>query len=93
MLFRSVGELSGNAADRVWRALQGDGEVYPAPQRMFEECVARLTERANDARLRTLTQRIREAESRGDAAELGALLAEKQKLTEAKSRVGQRETS
>ena len=88
-----VGELSGNAADRVWRALQGDAEVYPAPQRMFEECVARLTERARDARLRALTQRIREAESRGDAAELGALLAEKQKLTEAKTRVGQGETS
>jgi len=88
-----VGELSSHAADRVWRALRGDAEVYPAPEQMFEECLARLAERARDARLRALTQEIREAESRGDAAALGILLAEKQKLTEAKGRLARGETA
>jgi DNA primase len=87
-----VGEIPPDAAERVWRALRGDPDVYPAPERMIEECVARLAERARDGRLRALTQRIRDAESRGDAAELGALLAEKQRLSGGK-RTGPEEAS
>jgi DNA primase len=81
-----VRELPREAADRVARAWLGEQEVYAAPEQMLEDCVARLVERSRDARLRALTQEIREAESRGDAAALRALLAEKLKLSAAKPR-------
>jgi hypothetical protein len=53
---------------------------------MLDDCVTRLVERSREARLRALTQEIREAEGRGDAAALRALLAEKLRLSAAKPR-------
>ncbi|HUE38937.1 MAG TPA: DNA primase [Candidatus Binatia bacterium] len=81
-----VGSLPREAADRVGRAWLGEREVYAAPEQMLEDCLARLDERSHDARLRALTQQIRDAESRGDAEGLEALLTEKQRLAATRSR-------
>ena len=79
-----VSQLPRAAAARVAKAWLGDAEIYATPEQMLQDCLARLDERSHDARLRALTQKIREAEGRGDSAALQALLAEKQKLTGAK---------
>jgi DNA primase len=81
-----VRALPREAADRVARAWLGEREAYAAPEQMLDDCVTRLVERSREARLRALTQEIREAESRGDAAALRALLAEKLRLSAAKPR-------
>jgi hypothetical protein len=79
-----VSQLPRAAAARVAKAWLGDVEIYATPEQMLQDCLARLDERLHDARLRALTQKIREAEGRGDSEALQALLAEKQKLTVAK---------
>jgi DNA primase len=79
-----VGELPRNAADRVAKALLGEDEIYTDPERQLADCLERLAGRSRDERLRALTREIREAENRGDAATLQALLAEKQRLTSAR---------
>jgi DNA primase len=79
-------ELPRDAADRVGRAWLGEHEVYAAPEQLLQDCLNRLEERSREARLRALTLQIRDAESRGDAAGLEALLTEKQRLAAAKPR-------
>jgi hypothetical protein len=58
--------LPREAADRVARAWLGEQEAYAGAEQMLDDCVTRLVERSREARLRALTQEIREAESRGD---------------------------
>jgi DNA primase len=79
-----LGELPRGAADRVAKALLGEHEIYADPERQLADCLERLDGRSRDERLRALTREIREAETRGDAATLRALLAEKQRLTTAR---------
>ncbi len=79
-----VGELPRSAADRVAKALLGEDEIYADPERQLADCLERLAGRSRDERLRALTREIRDAENRGDAATLQALLAEKQRLTSAR---------
>jgi DNA primase len=79
-----IAELPRTAADRVAKALLGEDEIYADPARQLADCLERLEGRSRDERLRALTREIREAESRGDAAALQALLAEKQRLTSAR---------
>lgn len=76
------------AADRVARAWLGEQEPYALPERMLDDCLAKLAERARETRLRALTREIREAEARGDTTQLAALLGEKQRLGAAKARMG-----
>lgn len=75
-----VDALPRESADRVARARLGEEDPYPAADRMFEGCVTTLRERARYARRRALTQEIRDAQARGDADALNALLARKNEL-------------
>ncbi|MBI2962750.1 MAG: DNA primase [Deltaproteobacteria bacterium] len=79
-----VGDLPREAAARVARAWLGEEEIYAAAEQTLDDCLARLAGRAREARLRALTREIRDAESRGDTAQLGTLLAEKQRLAASK---------
>jgi len=79
-----TGAAGAIAADRVAKALLGEDEIYTDPERQLADCLERLAGRSRDERLRALTREIREAENRGDAATLQALLAEKQRLTSAR---------
>jgi DNA primase len=81
-----LGQLPRDAADRVARAWLGEPDIYPDPQRMLDECLKGLAERTLESRLRAITQKIREAQNRGDTGEAAALLAEKHKLSAARPR-------
>ena len=83
-----VAALPREAADRVAHAWSGEADLYASPERMLEDCLAKLDERTREARLRALTEEIRDAERRGDATRLGALIEEKLRLSGARSRVG-----